>query len=65
MNWSLAFEPLLSWPLLAAVLVPLALLALAGLWFAPARRDASGFAALAALARRCSTRCCSTRSASR
>jgi hypothetical protein len=31
MNWSLAFEPLLSWPLLAAVLVPLALLALAGL----------------------------------
>ena len=24
MNWSLAFEPLLSWPLLAAVLVPVA-----------------------------------------
>jgi hypothetical protein len=32
MNWSLAFDPLLSWPLIAAVLAPLALLALAGLW---------------------------------
>ncbi len=32
MNWSVSFEPLLSWPLLAAVAVPLALLALAGLW---------------------------------
>jgi hypothetical protein len=32
MNWSLAFEPLLSWPLVAAVLAPLAILALAGLW---------------------------------
>jgi hypothetical protein len=31
-SWSLSFEPLLSWPLLAAVLVPLTLLALAGLW---------------------------------
>jgi len=31
MNWSLAFEPLLSWPLLAALLVPATLLALAGL----------------------------------
>ena len=33
MNWSLAFEPLFSWPLLTAMLVPLAILALAGLWF--------------------------------
>jgi len=33
MNWSLSFEPLLSWPWLAAVLVPIALLALAGLFF--------------------------------
>ena len=33
MNWSINFEPLLSWPLLALVLVPLALLALVGLWF--------------------------------
>ena len=33
MNWSIAFEPLLSWPLLAAVLVPIALIVLAGLWF--------------------------------
>ncbi|TPK77825.1 hypothetical protein FJ527_12175 [Mesorhizobium sp. B2-4-18] len=33
MNWSISFEPLLSWPLLALVLVPLALLALVGLWF--------------------------------
>jgi hypothetical protein len=32
MNWSLSFEPLLSWPLLAAVVAPLALLALVGLW---------------------------------
>ncbi|OQM76845.1 hypothetical protein [Manganibacter manganicus] len=32
MNWSLAFDPLLSWPLVAAVLAPLAILALAGLW---------------------------------
>ncbi len=31
MNWSVSFEPLLSWPWLAALLVPLALLALAGL----------------------------------
>lgn len=30
-NWSLSFEPLLSWPLLAAVFIPLALLAFAGL----------------------------------
>ncbi|MDW6022274.1 hypothetical protein SAZ10_10975 [Mesorhizobium sp. BAC0120] len=33
MNWSLSFEPLLSWPLIAAVLVPVALLAIAGLLF--------------------------------
>ncbi|QPC91230.1 hypothetical protein [Mesorhizobium sp. INR15] len=33
MNWSISFEPLISWPLLAIVLVPLALLALVGLWF--------------------------------
>jgi len=49
MNWSLAFEPLLSWGWLAAVLVPIALLAMAGLFFrqrgAPVR-----FLALAALA---------------
>ncbi|MER9048561.1 hypothetical protein NKH89_15115 [Mesorhizobium sp. M0923] len=33
MNWSLAFEPLITWPLLAVVLLPLLLLALVGLWF--------------------------------
>ncbi len=33
MNWSIAFEPLLSWPLLAAILVPIALMALVGLFF--------------------------------
>lgn len=33
MNWSLAFEPLISWPLLGLVLAPLLLLALVGLWF--------------------------------
>ena len=32
MNWSLAFEPLLSWPWLAAILVPLAALAATGLF---------------------------------
>lgn len=49
MNWSLSFEPLLSWPLLAAVVVPLALLALVGLWL---RQRGALFraAALAALA---------------
>jgi hypothetical protein len=48
-SWSLSFEPLLSWPLLAAVLVPLTLLALAGLWMH--RRGALlRLAALAALA---------------
>ncbi|MDQ2632584.1 MAG: hypothetical protein M3Y78_02485 [Pseudomonadota bacterium] len=33
MNWSLAFEPLLSWTWLAVILVPIALLALAGVYF--------------------------------
>src|SRR5690242_20786774 len=33
MDWSLAFEPLLSWAWLAVILVPIALLALAGLFF--------------------------------
>lgn len=49
MNWSIASEPLLSWPWLAALLLPLALLALAGLWF---RQRGAWFrlAALAALA---------------
>ncbi|MCR4265732.1 hypothetical protein [Nitratireductor sp. ZSWI3] len=32
MNWSVNFEPFFSWPVLAALLVPVALLALAGLW---------------------------------
>ncbi|EKF17402.1 membrane protein [Nitratireductor pacificus] len=32
MNWSLSFEPFFSWPILAALLIPVALLALAGLW---------------------------------
>ena len=49
MNWSISFEPLLSWPLLAAVLVPLLVLALAGLWFHQ-RGAIFRFAALAALA---------------
>ena len=49
MNWSIAFEPLLSWPLLAAVLVPIALLALAGLLFRQ-RGALFRFAALVALA---------------
>ncbi len=31
MNWSLSFEPLLSWPLTAAVALPLAALAVAGI----------------------------------
>src|SRR5688572_9961784 len=49
MNWSLSFEPLLSWGWLAAVLVPIALLALAGLFFRQ-RGALIRFAALAALA---------------
>ena len=50
MNWSLSFEPLLSWPLLAVVLVPLLVLALVGLWFRQ-RGAIFRFAALAALGR--------------
>ncbi|TIT44755.1 MAG: hypothetical protein E5W75_24975, partial [Mesorhizobium sp.] len=49
MNWSISFEPLLSWPLLALVLVPLALLALVGLWFRQ-RGAVLRFVALLALA---------------
>ena len=49
MNWSLAFEPLLSWTWLAVVLVPIVLLALAGLFFRQ-RGAWLRFAALAALA---------------
>ena len=49
MNYSIAFEPLLSWPLLAAVLAPIALIALAGLWFRQ-RGALFRFAALLALA---------------
>jgi hypothetical protein len=49
MNWSIAFEPLLSWPLLAAVLVPVTLMALIGLWFRQ-RGAVFRFAALVALA---------------
>ncbi|BCG93290.1 hypothetical protein [Mesorhizobium sp. 131-2-1] len=48
MNWSISFEPLLSWPWLAAVLAPLALLALAGLWFRQ-RGSVLRFTALLAL----------------
>ncbi|TIV90360.1 MAG: hypothetical protein E5V85_33050, partial [Mesorhizobium sp.] len=33
MNWSISFEPLVSWPLLGLVIAPLLLLALTGLWF--------------------------------
>ncbi len=32
MNWSIGFEPLLSWPWLAALAIPLAILALSGLF---------------------------------
>jgi hypothetical protein len=49
MNWSIALEPLLSWPLLAAVLVPVLVMALAGLWFRQ-RGAIFRFAALVALA---------------
>jgi hypothetical protein len=49
MNWSVAFEPLLSWPWLTAILIPVALLALAGLWFRQ-RGALLRLAALAALA---------------
>ncbi|MBX3580322.1 MAG: hypothetical protein KF810_00280 [Rhizobiaceae bacterium] len=33
MNWSLSFEPLLSWTWIALILIPIALLAFAGLFF--------------------------------
>ncbi len=46
MNWSLSFEPLVSWPLVAALLVPLAVLALAGLWL----RQRGAWLRIAALA---------------
>jgi hypothetical protein len=49
MNWSLSFEPLLSWPWIAAVLVPVALLAIAGLLFRQ-RGAVFRFAAFVALA---------------
>ncbi|PAQ11471.1 hypothetical protein [Mesorhizobium temperatum] len=49
MNLSLAFEPLVSWPLLGLVLAPLLLLALVGLWFRQ-RGAIFRFAALLALA---------------
>ncbi|MER9337363.1 hypothetical protein NKJ06_25835, partial [Mesorhizobium sp. M0293] len=49
MNWSISFEPLISWPLLALALVPLALLALIGLWFRQ-RGSVFRFIALMALA---------------
>jgi len=48
MNWSISFEPLLTWPLLAMVLVPLLLLAAVGLWFRQ-RGAIFRFAALIAL----------------
>ncbi len=46
MNWSVSFEPLFSWPLVAAGLMPLALLALLGLWL----RQRGAWLRLAALA---------------
>jgi hypothetical protein len=49
MNWSIAFEPLLSWPWLAAVFIPIALMVLAGL-FLRQRGAFLRFAALVALA---------------
>lgn len=49
MNWSISFEPLISWPLLTLALVPLALLALVGLWFRQ-RGSVFRFIALVALA---------------
>lgn len=49
MNWSIALEPLLSWTWLAVVLVPLAVLALAGLLFRQ-RGSILRLVALAALA---------------
>jgi hypothetical protein len=49
MNWSISFEPLLSWTWLAIVLVPIVLIAAVGLWFRQ-RGAVLRFAALAALA---------------
>ena len=49
MNWSVSFEPLLSWAWLGLLLVPIALIALAGLWFRQ-RGAVFRLAALAALA---------------
>ncbi|MEQ1937982.1 hypothetical protein ABMA46_06990 [Mesorhizobium sp. CN5-321] len=49
MNWSLSFEPLLSWTLVAAALVPLTVLALLALWMRQ-RGSWLRIAALAALA---------------
>ncbi|MEP9389546.1 hypothetical protein [Mesorhizobium sp. KR9-304] len=46
MNWSLSFEPLLSWTWLAVVLVPITLLAATGLFF----RQRGAWVRLAALA---------------
>ncbi len=48
-NWSVVFEPLLSWPLIIGILVPLALLTLAGLW-SRARGALFRVAAVAAVA---------------
>ncbi|MCO5162862.1 MAG: hypothetical protein M9939_17140 [Mesorhizobium sp.] len=49
MNWSIGFEPLLSWPWLAAIVVPLGLLALVGVFLAQ-RGSLVRLAAFAALA---------------
>jgi hypothetical protein len=49
MNWSVSFEPLLSWPWLAAIVIPLGILALAGVAFAQ-RGSWVRLAAFAALA---------------
>ncbi len=46
MNWSLSFEPFFSWPVLIALLIPVALLSLAGLW----TRQRGAWLRLAALA---------------
>ncbi|QDZ02085.1 hypothetical protein FQ775_17805 [Nitratireductor mangrovi] len=49
MNWSIAFEPLLSWPVLALLIAPMAVLALASLFMRQrgALLRAAAFAALA------------------
>ncbi len=49
MNWSVAFEPLLSWTLIAAIVIPLAMLSAVGLWFGQ-RGSLLRAAALVALA---------------